>query len=162
MRAEYKDATDAENPGDNDRPYGHLPISHEGSLSIEKLAEEEQERHLNGEDSNPAHNPLGKSKPLGFKNTVYEVRRSGFLQHVFGRAQDQTHGNIYILEHNHDEREGSDQQGTAEQQDVVVCEEAVLVTKSHNEPAEGRKDCCGDEHRSDRLMCFSIVHTLTV
>lgn len=161
MRTGDKDATNTKNPRNNDDPHGHRPISPEGSQPIGQLAEEEQEGHLDGKDGDPAYDLCGEGQLLVVKDMVHEVRSRGLLQHEFAWAQDQAHVKVNILEHDVAEREGSDQRRAAEQQGVVVGEEALLVTEPDGEPADGREHGCGEEHRNNCLLCFSVVHALT-
>lgn len=160
MRTRDKDATNTKNPRHNDDPHSHRPISPEGSQPIGQLAKEEQEGHLDGKDGDPAYNLSGEGQLLVVKNIVHEVRRHDLLQHVFTWAQDQAHVKVNILKHDVDEREGSDQPRAAEQQGVVVGGEALLVTEPDGDPANGREHGCGEEHRNNCLLCFSVMHAL--
>lgn len=161
MRTGDKDATNTKDPRNNDDPHGHLPISQEGSQSIDQLTEKEQKRHLDSEDGDPANDLCGKGQLLVSVDTIHEARRRGVLQYELRRAQDQAHVEVNIFKHDVGERKGSDQRKAAEQQDVVIGKEAVLITKPDEEPADGSEHGCGEEHRDHCLLCFSIVHTLT-
>ena len=136
MRTGDKDTTNTENPRNNNDPHGHRPISQEGSEPIEQLMEGEQEGHLYGEDGDPAHDLCGEGQLQVIKDMVHELPRRRLLQHEFARAQDQAHVEVNILEHDVGESEDSDQRREAEQQEIVVGEEAVLVTEPDGEPAD--------------------------
>jgi len=162
MRTGDKDATNTKNARKNDDAHGHRPVSQEGSQLISQLAEEEQERHLDGEDGGPAHDLGGEGQLLIGKDMVHKVRSHDLLQHQLARAQDQEHVEVNILKHDDGEGESSDQGRAAEQEGVVIGEQALLVTEPDGEPADGREHGCGEEHRNSCLLCFSVVQALEV
>ena len=90
---------------------------------------------------------------------VYEVRRLGLLHHECGRAQDEAHVEVNILEHDIHDNEGTSQRRVGKQQNIIVGEEALLVTETGGESTDGRERGCGKEDRDDCLLCFSVVHT---